>query len=90
MWGKHLPVVGVVKDFHTVSLHDPIEATIMLNRIRNYETLSLKLNPANLQDAIKQIQVKWEAAYPNFIFSYQFLDDQIKNSTNRKGRIQFC
>jgi putative ABC transport system permease protein len=78
LWGKDLTVVGVVKDFHTVSLHDPIEATIMFNRISNYETLSLKLNPANLQAMIKSIQQKWEAAYPDFIFSYQFMDEQIR------------
>jgi len=77
LWGKDLPVVGVVKDFHTVSLHDPIEATIMFNRIRNYETLSLKLNTATIQATIKQVQQKWEAAYPDYIFSYQFMDEQI-------------
>jgi predicted permease len=77
LWGKDLPVVGVVKDFHTVSLRDPIEATIMFNRIRNYETLSLKLSPENFQATIKSVQQKWEAAYPDFIFSYQFMDEQI-------------
>ncbi len=78
LWGKNLPVAGVVRDFHTVSLHDPIEATIMFNRIRNYENLSVKLNPAAMQETIKLIQEKWEAAYPAFIFSYRFLDDEIK------------
>jgi len=78
LWGKDLPVVGIVKDFHTVSLHDPIEATIMFNRTRSYETLSLKLSPANIQSTIAQVQQKWEATYPDFIFSYQFMDEQIK------------
>jgi predicted permease len=78
LWGMNLPVVGVVKDFHTVSLHDPIEATIMFNRTSSYETLSLKLNPAAIQPIIKQVQQKWEAAYPDYIFSYEFMDEQIK------------
>ena len=78
MWGKNLPVVGVVKDFHTVSLRGPIEATIMLNRIRSYQTMSVKINPLNMQESIKEIQHKWEAAYPDFIFSYRFLDDAIR------------
>ncbi len=43
MWGKKLPVVGVVKDFHTVSLRQPIEATALMNRIRGYETLSINV-----------------------------------------------
>lgn len=79
MWGKKLPVVGVVKDFHTVSLRSPIEATIMLNRIRKYGSLAVKISPINMQETIKEIQTKWEALYPDFIFSYKFLDESIRN-----------
>ncbi|HLZ15975.1 MAG TPA: ABC transporter permease [Cyclobacteriaceae bacterium] len=78
LWGKDLPVVGVVQDFHTVSLREPIEATILFNRIRNYETLSLKVNPKDLQGTVKQVQQKWESTYPDFIFSYRFMDEQIR------------
>ncbi len=87
MWGKKLPIVGVVKNFHTMSLHEPIEATIMLNRIRNYGTLSLKVNPTDVQTTIKQIQQKWEAAYPEHIFSYKFLDDEIKEFYEREQKM---
>jgi putative ABC transport system permease protein len=86
VWGKRLSVVGVVKDFHTVSLRSPIEATIMLNRIRNYETLSLKLDPVHLQETIHQVQHRWEIAYPEFIFSYQFLDEQIREFYEQEKR----
>jgi len=78
MWGKRLPVVGVIKDFHTVSLSQAIEPVVMLNRIRGYESLSLKLNTADMQNVIKQVQQKWEATYPDFIFGYEFLDEEIK------------
>ena len=87
MWEKTWPVVGVVKDFHTMSLHDPIEATIMLNRIRSYSTLSLKLNPVNLQETIKQVQQKWEATYPEHIFSYEFLTDEIQEFYEQEQRM---
>ena len=78
VWGKKLPVVGVVKDFHTVSLRSPIEATIMMNRIRNYGSLAIKIAPINRQETINEIQKKWEMLYPDFIFSYQFLDESIR------------
>jgi predicted permease len=78
MWGKTLPVSGVVKNFHTVSLQDPLEATIMLNRIRGYRTLSVKLNPQSMEQTLPQIQNLWEKAYPEFIYSYEFVDDQIR------------
>ncbi|MBT1704281.1 ABC transporter permease [Chryseosolibacter indicus] len=78
MWGKTLPVVGVVKNFHTVSLRSPIEPTIMLNDLEEYETLSLKVNPAQFQNVINEVKTKWEAAYPEHIFDYQFLDEHIR------------
>ena len=77
MWGKKLPVVGVVKDFHTVSLRQPIEATALMNRIRGYETLSINVSVRQIQDVINIIKPKWEAAYPEHIFDYSFLDQQI-------------
>jgi ABC-type antimicrobial peptide transport system permease subunit len=74
---KKLPVVGVVKDFHTMSLHEEVDATVLFNRARTYQTLSLKLNPQNRQETIREVQKRWEQAYPEHIFSYQFYDEEI-------------
>lgn len=87
MWGKNLPVSGVVRNFHTVSLQNPIEATIMLNRIRGYETLSVKLNPQSMQQALSEIKTKWEKAYPEYIYSYRFIDDQIREFYESEQRM---
>jgi ABC-type antimicrobial peptide transport system permease subunit len=78
MWGRNLPVVGVVKDFHTVSLKDPIEPTVLMNNMEGYRTLSLKIEQSRLKDIVADVKAKWEAAYPEEIFEYQFLDEQIR------------
>ena len=49
----------------------------MLNRIRGYRTLSVRLNSQSMQDALKEVQAKWERTYPEYIYSYRFLDEQI-------------
>lgn len=77
MWGKKLPVVGVVKDFHTVSLREPIEATLLMNRLRGYETLALQVNQSQIKTVVDKLKDSWEAAYPEHIFDYRFLDQQI-------------
>ncbi len=87
MWGKTLPVVGVIKDFHTMSLHEPIEATILFNGIRSYETMSLKIKPADLQGTIVEVQNKWEETYPQHIFSYKFLDQEIREFYEREEKM---
>jgi ABC-type antimicrobial peptide transport system permease subunit len=78
MWGKKLPVVGVVKDFHTVSLREPIEATIMMNRIRGYESLALQVNQSQIKTVTDKLKNSWQEAYPEYIFDYDFLDQQIR------------
>lgn len=87
MWGKTLPVIGVVKNFHTMSLREPIEATIMLNQIGSYSILSLKINQAGVSETVEEIKQKWEAAYPEHIFSYQFLDEQIQEFYEREQKM---
>ncbi len=87
MWGKTLPVVGVVKNFNTMSLHEPIEATILLNRIRQYRSLAIKLSPVDFQEQIRQVQHKWEATYPEAIFSYKFMDEEIREFYDREEKM---
>ena len=87
LWQRTLPIVGVVKNFHTVSLHEPIEPTVLLNRIRGYDVLSVKINPAHMQEAIAEIKTKWEAAYPESIFDYEFLDEHIREFYEGENRM---
>ena len=77
IWGKKYPVVGVVKDFHTVSLRRPIEATAMFNRADSYRTLGLKIDMAKSQEIIDGLKEKWEQRYPEHLFNYEFLDQSI-------------
>ncbi len=78
VWGKDYPVVGVVKDFHTMSLRSPIEATVLFNRIGGFENLAMKVNMSEAQNIIAQLKTKWEAAYPEHLFEYEFLDENIR------------
>jgi putative ABC transport system permease protein len=79
IWRRTIPVMGVIENFHTTSLADEIEPTVLLNIIRNYRTLSLKINPQSFQATLPQIQKLWEEAYPDHLFSYEFLDESIRD-----------
>ncbi|MDL5045960.1 ABC transporter permease [Oscillatoria amoena NRMC-F 0135] len=87
MWGRKRPIIGVVNDFHTMSLLQPIEPVVMLNRIRGYETLSLKISSSDMKAVIGTIQQKWEQTYPDHIFSYEFLDEQIRGFYDGQRRM---
>ena len=78
IWSRLYPVVGVVEDFHTTALNQKIEPTALFNRLSNYRTLNLKVNPNNYQATIEGAKKLWEAAYPKHVFDYAFLDDNIR------------
>ena len=78
VWGKTYPVVGVVGDFHTMSLRRPIEATVLFNSARGYHTLAVKVNMSEAQEAIEGVRKKWEGTYPEHLFEYEFLDESIR------------
>jgi ABC-type lipoprotein release transport system permease subunit len=87
LWGKRLPVKGVVKDFHTRTLEHGIEPVMMYNDRGSYKSLSLKLAPADMQATISRVKEQWEAAYPEYIFKYDFMDEQIRNMYNGERKI---
>jgi ABC-type antimicrobial peptide transport system permease subunit len=87
MWGKKLPVTGVVKDFHSLSLREPIEAIVMMNRMRGYETLAMQVNQSQIKNIVDNLKTSWEAAYPEHIFEYEFLDQQIKEFYESEQRM---
>lgn len=77
MWGRDLPIIGVVRDFHTMSLERPIEPTILLKDPQGYRNLAVKVRPGQFKSTIKAIEDSWTAQYPDFLFSYEFLDEEI-------------
>ncbi|MEZ4946095.1 MAG: ABC transporter permease [Cyclobacteriaceae bacterium] len=78
MWGMSLPVAGVVKDFHTMSLAREIDPTIIFNRLRRYETMAVKIKPGQVNETLASVEKAWSAQYPDFLFSYQFMDEEIR------------
>lgn len=67
-------IVGVVKDFHYKSLHDPIEPLLLMNFSYFFSSAGIKLktesNPATIE-AIKKIYASY---FPNALFEYEFMD----------------
>lgn len=75
-WGAEAPIVGVIKDFNTQSLHQGLSPVLLTTR-RSFFTGGIKINTANTTDALAAIENAYNEAFPEFIFEYSFLDDDI-------------
>lgn len=68
-------VVGVVKDFNYTSLHEELKPLVMhiFPGMRN--SITIRINAKNTQDAISSIENKWKNMFPGIPFNYTFMQD---------------
>jgi putative ABC transport system permease protein len=73
-------VIGVVKDFHYESLHNPISPMIMYYDPSSFNLISIRIVPHNVPETLSFIEKTWEG-YNNIdlVFSYEYLTDRYKN-----------
>ncbi|HVS96757.1 MAG TPA: ABC transporter permease [Puia sp.] len=89
-WGRRGQVIGILKDFHYLSLKHGIKPMVMRIEPFGYYQLSVKLSTAKLPQTLKTIAGKWSQALPNRPFEYRFLDeifDEQYRSETRFGRL---
>jgi hypothetical protein len=63
----------------------------MMNRIRGFGSLALQVNPAQVQESLDRVKDVWQNAYPEHLFTYEFLDEQIREfyETEQKMSVLF-
>jgi putative ABC transport system permease protein len=75
-------VVGVVKDFHFASLHEPIGPMVLgywSNPIQAIDYFSLRVASDNLPATIEELRKIGERFDPTHPFEYNFLDDKVND-----------
>lgn len=81
------PIVGVVNDFHIHSLREKIEPMILASSKENYHHIGVKLETTHVQQAVEQISSIYATIFPNNIFEYRFLDENIQKQYAEEERL---
>ncbi len=75
-YGRDFNVIGVVNDFHQMSVHHPIEPLVIMPLYSTYSPVSVRVSPQNIDQTIAQIQSSYQQFFPGNAFEYRFLDSQ--------------
>lgn len=76
-------IIGVVKDFHFTSLHDPITPVMMvLGNDRG--NMILKIKTTDVSGLISSVKSKWTGEEP---FSYSFMDERFNNTYRAEQKV---
>jgi putative ABC transport system permease protein len=78
-------IVGVVKDFHFQSLHDPLRPLLMVP-YPAYNHIVLKLNTENFEQSITKVKHVYRQFENSFEFEFSFLDDRVNRQYESEER----
>jgi len=76
-WGREGQVIGVVKDFHHVSLHREILPHIFTIHPANYNNIKqifIKISSADIQGTLEEIKSVTREFAPDYPIKYNFID----------------
>ncbi len=88
--GREGEVVGVVKDFHPRSLHEPIPPVVLFIEPREFDYLLVRLAPGDVTATIDAVAASWRRLFPDRPFDVVFIDqsyDALYRAEQRAGSV---
>jgi putative ABC transport system permease protein len=79
-------VIGVVKDFHFQSLHEPIRPLLFTLSKKAYNHILIKMNTENFDTKIAAIEKAYKTVEPYFGFEFTFLEDSLNQQYTAEQR----
>lgn len=73
----NLPIIGVVKDFHTTSFHQSISPVGLLPFSFFYYAAGIRIEPTNIKQTLATIETAWKKVYPENVYQYKFIDETL-------------
>ncbi len=92
-WGKGGTIIGLVEDFHQVSLHREIMPQVITANpafANGLKSIFVKIRPENIPETLAFLQRAHQEFSPMFPFEYTFVDkgiDDLYTSEQRLGKI---
>jgi len=80
------PVIGVIKDYHTESLHAPVSPVVMMPFPFFYYNAGIRLADGYSASTIGAIEKAWTSVYPQHLFETNFLDEHIASLYKKEKR----
>jgi putative ABC transport system permease protein len=79
--------IGILSDFHSISLRDPIKPTvIMANNEFKYASVLIKVQDGTESQALDAVGAIWKEFYDAKPFKFEWVDDLVKKQYDKEHR----
>ena len=88
LWDEDVAnIVGVIKDFNSYSLRDPISPVVLSTRKQVYRTINIKIKSGSEKTVLPYIKKLWTTTYPDNVYDYKFLDAKIASFYKQEDQL---
>ncbi|PIB31435.1 ABC transporter permease [Maribacter sp. 4G9] len=87
LWGEDKTILGVMKDFHTASVMQPISPIVFRYTPQNLEKAMVRIKPGAESEVIRSIKEMYDQYNPGFNFNFAFMDQTIEAQYLSEQRI---
>ncbi|MGB8190508.1 MAG: FtsX-like permease family protein, partial [Chitinophagaceae bacterium] len=70
-------IIGVVKDFHTSSLHQSIGSAALMPFPYFYYAAGVRVSPGNMKNTLANLETAFKKVYPENVYQLSFIDEQL-------------
>ena len=85
--GRHTwPIVGVVSDFNSSSLHDELAPMGLSTRLDMYKMIAVRVDPSRIKETMQRVQADWERVFPGFVYDQVYFDDDLMHFYDNEAK----
>ena len=85
--GKVANIVGVIRDFNSYSLRQPMAPVVLSTWKDVYQTINIKIKPGTEKAVLPFVDKLWNENFPDYFYEYRFLDDTIANFYKQENQL---
>jgi ABC-type antimicrobial peptide transport system permease subunit len=87
IWGEDKTIIGVLKDFHISSLHEPISPVVFTLDPSRTSTFMVKIAGRKERETIGKIEDVYKKFNPGYLFEFRFLDELYQSQYVSEQRV---
>jgi predicted permease len=85
--GKVANIVGVIRDFNSYSLRQPMAPVVLSTWKDVYQTINIKIKPGADKAVLPFVEKIWNSQFPDYVYDYKFLDQTIANFYKQEDQL---
>ena len=80
-------IIGIVRDFHTDALYEPIQPVVLqMTQFNNWPAFFVRIRSDQLSETLDMLEETWKAMGPSGRFQLSFLDRNLHRQYEREDR----